>query len=91
MLLLQHGGGRLEPCPFVRVIRRDDGARGLMGKSQKGHGTVGDSSGLLDRNRERVTTLNRKRESKEQRRCSTIPRNIQQPTETHETSVQITR
>jgi hypothetical protein len=40
MLILQQGGRRLEPRPFIRVIRCDDGARGLMGKSLKGHGTV---------------------------------------------------
>jgi hypothetical protein len=62
-LLLQHGGIRLEPRTFMRVIRRDDGARGLMGKIQKGHGTVEDASGFLERNRERVTTLHKKRES----------------------------
>jgi hypothetical protein len=76
--------------PFMRVIRRDDGARGLMGKSRKGHGTVEDASGYMDRNRERVTTLNKKRDSKQQRICSTIPRNIQLPTESPETSLQRT-
>jgi hypothetical protein len=35
MLLLQHGGRRLEPRPFMWVIRCTDGARGLMGKNQK--------------------------------------------------------
>jgi hypothetical protein len=44
MLLLQHGVIRLEPRPFVRVIRCDGGARGLMGKIQKGHGTVEDAT-----------------------------------------------
>jgi hypothetical protein len=43
MLLLQHRGRRLEPRPFIRVIRFDDGTRGLMGKRQKGHGTVEDA------------------------------------------------
>jgi hypothetical protein len=90
MLLLQHGGIRLEPRTFMRVFRRDNGARGLMGKSKKGHATVEYTSGFLDRNRERVTTLHKKCESKQQRGCSTIPRNIQQPKEPTETSVQIT-
>jgi hypothetical protein len=43
MLLLQHGGRRLDPCPFMRVIRGDYDAIGLMGKSQKGYGTVEDA------------------------------------------------
>jgi hypothetical protein len=90
MLLLQHGGRILEPRPFMRVIRCDNGARGLMGKSKKGHATVEDASGFLDRNRERVTTLHKKRDSKQQRGCSTIPRNIQQPKEPTETRFQIT-
>jgi hypothetical protein len=33
MLLLQQGGIRLEPRTIMGVIRCDDGARGLMGKS----------------------------------------------------------
>jgi hypothetical protein len=52
--------------------------------------TVEDASLFLDCNRERVTTLHKKRESKQQRSCSTITRNIQQPTEPLETSVQRT-
>jgi hypothetical protein len=35
MVLLQHEGRRLEPRSFMRAIRCDNGARGLMGKSQK--------------------------------------------------------
>jgi hypothetical protein len=50
MLLLQNGGRRLEPHPSMRVIRCDDGARGLVGKIQKGHGTVEDATQFLDRN-----------------------------------------
>jgi hypothetical protein len=50
MMLLQHGGRTLEPLHFMRFIRRVDGARGLMGKSQKGHGTVEDAPRFLDFN-----------------------------------------
>jgi hypothetical protein len=64
MLLLQHGGRILEPRSFMRVVRCHDGARGLIGKSRKGHGTMEDAPRFLDRNRERVTTLHKKRESK---------------------------
>jgi hypothetical protein len=80
MLLLKNGGRRLEPHPFMQVIRSDDGVRGLMGKIQKYHGTVEDASQFLDSNRERVITLHKKRESKQQRICNTISRNIKQPT-----------
>jgi hypothetical protein len=76
MLLLQHGGRRLEPRPFMRVIRCDDGARDLMGKSKKGHGTVEDAPRFLEGNRERVATLHKKRESKQQSSCRTVSRNI---------------
>jgi hypothetical protein len=31
----------------MQVIRCNDGARGLMGKSQKGHGTVEDATRFL--------------------------------------------
>jgi hypothetical protein len=52
-------------------------------KGQKGHGTVENSTGLLDCN----TIIYKKRESKQQRGPSTIYKNFQQPKKISETSV----
>jgi hypothetical protein len=62
-----------------------------MGKSKKGYVTVESATELLGCNRERDTTLYKKRESKQQRRGGrTMSMNFQQPTEPSETSVQRT-
>jgi hypothetical protein len=59
-----------------------------MGGSQKGHGTVKNATGLLDRNRERDTTLYKKRESKKKRGRIPVPGNFQQSNESSKTSIQ---
>jgi hypothetical protein len=90
MLLLSHGRKRLEPRPHLRITRCDNGTGGFMGKSQKDHGTVENATGILDRNRERDTTLYKKRESKKQRGHITIPSNFQHPRESSEIGIQRT-
>jgi hypothetical protein len=79
MLFMSHGGRRLKLRPHLRITRCDNGTEGFMGKSQKGHGTVENTTGLLDHNRERDTTLYKKLKSKQQRGVSPFPGTFNTP------------